>query len=43
MEISDGGEKVESQAKAFSSVSVSAAQDAKAFEDSQNVFDADAA
>jgi len=43
MEISDGSEKVKSQTKAFSSVSVSAAQDAKAFEDSQDVFDADAA
>ncbi len=43
MEISDGGEKIKSQAKAFSAVSVSAAQDAKAFKDSQDVFDAHAA
>ena len=40
MQISDSGDQIESQAEAFSSVSVSAAQDAKAFESSQDVFDA---
>ena len=43
MEVCDGGEKVESQSKAFSAVSVSAAENAKAFEYSQDVFDTDAA
>ena len=43
MQISDGGEKAESQAKAFSAVSVSAAQDTESFEDSQHVFDTNAA
>ncbi len=43
MEISDGREKIKSQTKSFSAVSVSATQDAKAFEDSQDVFDAHAA
>ena len=42
MEVCDGGEKVESQSKAFSAVSVSAAKNAKSFEDSQDVFHADA-
>lgn len=43
MQVCDGGEQVESQAKAFSTVAVGAAQDAKAFERSQHMFDADAA
>ncbi len=43
MEVCNGGEEVESQAKAFSSVSVSAAQDAESFEVTQPMFDADAA
>ena len=43
MEVWNGGEEVESQAKAFSSVSVSAAQDAESFEVTQPMFDADAA
>ena len=43
MEIGDGRDEVESKPKAFSSVSVSAAQNAKAFECSQDVFDANAA
>ena len=43
VEVCDGCDEVKSQAEAFSAVSVSAAQDAKAFEGSQNVFNADPA
>ena len=42
MQIGNGGEQVKSQAKAFSAISVSAAQDTKAFECSQDVFNRDA-
>ena len=41
VEIGDGGNEVESQSKTLSSVSVSAAQDAEAFEVAQHVFDLD--
>ena len=43
MKIGDGRDEVESKSKAFSSVSVSATQDAKSLECSQDVFDANAA
>ena len=43
MEVYDGRDEVETQSKAFSAVSVSAAEDAKAFESSQDMFDGDAA
>ena len=43
MEIGNGRDEAESESKAFSSISVSAAQDAKALECSQDVFDANAA
>ena len=43
MEIGNGRDEAESESKAFSSISVSAAQDSKALECSQDVFDANAA
>ena len=43
MKIGNGRDEAESESKAFSSISVSAAQDAKALECSQDVFDANAA
>ncbi len=42
MQVHDGRQQVESEAKAFSSVSIGAAQDTKAFEGSQHMFDGDA-
>ena len=42
MEVSDGCEQVQSQAKAFSAISVSAAQNAKALQVTQGVFNAHA-
>jgi hypothetical protein len=43
MQIYNGGDEIEPQAESFSAVSVSAAEDAKAFERSDHVFDCDTA
>jgi hypothetical protein len=43
MKVCDGGEQVEAQSETLAAVAISAAENAKAFQVPQHVFDADAA